>query len=349
MSSYFNYVPEFYYVDRSKESKNITDTSLVKNFFKRFSLRSDIADNLSFFEKYTIRGDDRPDNVAHEIYGDENLDWVVLISNNILNIYNEWPMPQSAFEKFLLEKYGDYNNLYNFIHHYETSEVKDSKGITIIRGGQRISNTWKTNGNYIETINTKIKSIFSGNGIVPSRTVKVSMRNGIIGLEKGQEVIIENVSHNPYNGRFVVTDVIYQVNGITYDFEYELDSVPEVASPELSFVEDPVTGTISGAQTEEVRYVLVNAGFPGNSYYFEYFDSGKQQLIQIPSIDFVVPITNFDYELKKEDEKRSIYLLKPDYLNIIFNDAEDIMKYKEGSQQYINETTKKGDNIRLYE
>jgi hypothetical protein len=348
MSSYFSYVPEFYYVDRSKESQSLSDFSLTKNFFKRFLLRDDIAGNLSFFEKYTIIGDDRPDNVADEIYGDSSLDWLVLIANNILNVYDEWPMPQSAFEKYLLEKYLDYDNLYNTIHHYETSEVRDSKGIVLLKAGSRISNTWRTNGNFVEAINSKIKNIESGDGIVSSTTVRVELRNGIIGLDVGQEIIIENISHDPYNGRFVITNITNRVNGITYEFEYELSSPPEIASPELSFIENPETGTISGTQVEEARYILTNSAFPGNSYYFEYFDSEKRQLISLPSTDFLVPVTNYDYEFEKENKKRNIYLLKPDYLNIIFNDMEELMKYKEGGVQYVNETTKQGENIKLY-
>ena len=54
--------------------------------------------------------DERPDQIANKIYDDESLDWVVLVSNNILNIREEWPLPQSVFDKYLLEKYGTYDN-----------------------------------------------------------------------------------------------------------------------------------------------------------------------------------------------------------------------------------------------
>ena len=39
-----------------------------------------------------------------------NLDWVVLLSNNIINIQNEWPLNQQAFETYLLDKYGTLQN-----------------------------------------------------------------------------------------------------------------------------------------------------------------------------------------------------------------------------------------------
>ena len=60
-------------------------------------------------------------------------------------------------------------------------------------------------------------------------------------------------------------------------------------------------------------------------------------------------ITNYQYEMKKEDAKRNIYLLKPEYLNVVFNDLDEIMPYKKGAVQYVNDTLKRGENIRLYQ
>ena len=59
-------------------------------------------------------------------------------------------------------------------------------------------------------------------------------------------------------------------------------------------------------------------------------------------------ITNYTYENKIEDDKRNIYVLKADYLNVILNDMEESMLYKEGSTQYLSETLVRGENIRLY-
>jgi hypothetical protein len=137
MSSYFRQLPDFEYVNRNVDSK-IGDYSKVKNLFKRGKLREDIFQNISFFTKYQIKGNDRPDNVAFEVYGDSNLDWVVLICNNILNVQSEWPIPQQIFDEYLLDKYGDYDTLYNGIHHFETQEIKNSQGVTIIPEGLQV-------------------------------------------------------------------------------------------------------------------------------------------------------------------------------------------------------------------
>ena len=133
--SYFKQVPNFEYVNRTAGNKDISNYITVKNFFKRGKIRSDIFGNLSFFTKYKIIGDERPDNIAYKEYNDSSLDWVVLLANNILNIQSEWPLPQSSFDEFLLEKYGTYEKLHSGIHHYETLEIKNLKGGVILPGG----------------------------------------------------------------------------------------------------------------------------------------------------------------------------------------------------------------------
>ena len=130
MSDYFRKVPNFAYISRLPNAK-IGDYILVKNLFKRGALESDILENLSFHTKYEIRGDDKPDNVAFDVYGNSNLDWLILLCNNIINIPNEWPMLQNDFDQFLLDKYGTYEKL-NSTHHYETKEVKNNNNDVVI-------------------------------------------------------------------------------------------------------------------------------------------------------------------------------------------------------------------------
>jgi len=133
MSNYFSKVPDFEYVSRLPDAK-ISDYITVKNLFKRGKLREDIFQDLTLFTKYKIKGNDRPDNVAFDFYKDSKLDWLVLISNNIVNIQTEWPLLQNEFDRYILDKYGSHANL-NAVHHYETTEVKNSSGVIIVKAG----------------------------------------------------------------------------------------------------------------------------------------------------------------------------------------------------------------------
>jgi len=328
-NSYFKQVPNFEYVNRTAGNKDISNYITVKNFFKRGKIRSDIFGNLSFFTKYKIIGDERPDNIAYKEYNDSSLDWVVLLANNILNIQSEWPLPQSSFDEFLLEKYGTDENLHSGIHHYETLEIKNLKGGVILPGGLKTPNKWKTNGNFIQATNTKINQI-SGN---ESKVATVTMNNGIKNLTVGDEVFISNVSSSVYNGRFPVTSIL-SVGDVVIRFTYNLPSIPDVKLPEIG-------------GSEEVVFTVEGAVGTGNAYYYEYYDGNNYNTI--PAAQMTKEITNYEYEVEKEDNKRNIFLLKPTYLNIIFNDLDGFMPYKKGAAQYVSDTLKKGENIKLYQ
>jgi hypothetical protein len=327
--TYFENIPNFDYVSRVSGEKNLTDYVQVKNFFKRGKLRDDIFGDLNYFTKYKILGDERPDNIAYKVYGDENLSWVVLLSNNILNVQSEWPLPQESYHNYLMEKYGSEENLYA-VHHYETNEIKNSSGIVVIKKGVIINPTWKSNGNFVEVRKSFIRNITSGDGVTPSSTVTVTMRDLLPNIRVGAQIQINGVRSSGYDGRYLVSTV---VNNRT--FTYAADTVPTTAAPSL-------TGL------EEVNFTLSNTSTRGNAYFFEYYDDGLGEMVQVPSTAIVREVTNLQYEDEIENAKRNIFLLKPAYLNIFYNDLDEFMPYKQGSTQYMSETLKKGDNIRLY-
>ena len=223
MSNYFKQLPDFDYVSRLPDAK-ISDYITVKNLFKRGELATDIFQNLAFFTKYEIVGNDRPDNVAYDTYGDPSLDWVVLLSNNIINIQSEWPMTHNDFNRFLLEKYGTYDKI-NATHHYQTKEVKNQGGAVV----------------------------------VPA--------------------------------------------------ELEVES----------------------------------------DYSVTYYDWYLSKEVTKLSSEIVEEVTNYDYEIKIENKKRDIFLLKPAYLPVVQDDLTEMMTYKEGSTQYLDEALKVAENIRLYQ
>ena len=142
MSNYFKQLPNFDYISRINERKSNRDFLEVKNLFRRAIVREDIFTDFMAFTKYKIVGDERPDQVAYKLYGDEDLDWVVLISNNIINVRDEWPMTQGDFNNYLSEKYGDTGGV-DLIKHYETIQIKDSKGKIFVPKGKIVDSTFK--------------------------------------------------------------------------------------------------------------------------------------------------------------------------------------------------------------
>jgi len=132
--SYFRELPNLEY--ESPFANRISSSSYVqaKNIFRRMKIRDDLQNIFTVFNKYEIRDGARPDTIAEEIYGKSDLDWVVLISANIINVRDQWPLSSKDLYEYTVSKYGLEN--INDVHHYETKEVKDSDGNLILSKGQ---------------------------------------------------------------------------------------------------------------------------------------------------------------------------------------------------------------------
>lgn len=403
---YFRQLPNFAYVSRIDGAK-IGEYIDVKNLFKRAKLSDDIFENLVFFEKYKIIGDERPDNVAYKIYDDETLDWVVLLSNNILNIQSEWPLPQKQFDEILLTKYGSYDNLYGGIHHYETIEIKNSLGAVVLPGGLQQPNA---NTSFEIIDKSTINSLVVLSNIGFKKKVFVTTTIPLSNLSLNTQLLVEGIGDNEYNGRFSVNELVVPLGSQpTYLDLLPLNPISEIGDIYLTTIPDHQLWIFTGSDwinlgpafyegsqiissfimelndsnfdnttlegSVDTTTILCDSGSIScdqdtisstgqvesisldnnpilnriySSDYLRFYDPGTLQEIQIPSSDYLVPVTNYEYESKIEDDKRNIYVLKPQYLNVILNDIEDFMDYKKGAAQYVSNTLKVGENIRLY-
>ena len=133
MSQYFRKLPNLNYPSLLKTRESNTDFIQTKNLFRRVKVREDLFANFMQFDKYKVVGDERPDNVAQKVYDNDDLDWIVLISNNIVDLNNEWPLTQSQLNEFLNDKYTPQELV--SIHHYETLELRDSRNQLILPAG----------------------------------------------------------------------------------------------------------------------------------------------------------------------------------------------------------------------
>ena len=197
--TYFRELPNLNYQSTALDRSSSEDYVQVKNIFRRAKLRDDLKYVFTSLVDYYIGDGIRPDQVADNIYGDPELDWVVLTSANIINVRDEWPLDSGEMYNYALNKYG--NDL-NQIRHYETTEVKDSSGRLILPKGKVVD------------------------------------------------------------------------SGFT---------IPDPSSSTATL--NPVGG-----------------------------------------------VTNYEYESKLNDEKRSIYIISPGYLQVFLNDMKDIMRYTDSSQ-----------------
>ncbi len=114
--AYFEYFPTIGYDVRGE--KNNVRVQSITNVLVRIRKKMNVI-NSAFFEQYFISDGDRADTLAHQIYGDSTLHWVIMYANYMTNPYYDWPLPYFDLQKFVAKKYPD--NI-NGIHHYEDAD-----------------------------------------------------------------------------------------------------------------------------------------------------------------------------------------------------------------------------------
>ena len=90
----------------------------VKNLLRRVGLRAKVKTNTMLYDAYDVKNGETPESLAHKLYGDSELHWVILLVNNITDRFHDWPMSESQFIKFVNDKYTNVDT----IHHYEISQ-----------------------------------------------------------------------------------------------------------------------------------------------------------------------------------------------------------------------------------
>tara|TARA_A100001201_G_scaffold39348_1_gene41089 strand:- start:128 stop:790 length:663 start_codon:yes stop_codon:yes gene_type:complete len=132
--SYFRELPNISAVSllpgRTRSDERVT----VKNIFKRAKLRTDVDTAITAYDFRVIKENERPDTIANSVYGDPELDYIILITNNIIDVRSEWPLSNRDLYNYMLDKYGSDAALQE-VHHYETIEVRDDNNRTVLEGG----------------------------------------------------------------------------------------------------------------------------------------------------------------------------------------------------------------------
>ena len=135
--SYFRELPNISAVSLLRGRQRSDERVLVKNIYKRARLRADIDFAVTAFEFRMIKENERPDTIASSIYDDPELDWVILITNNIINIRDQWPLSNNDLHAYMLDKYGSEAALLE-PHHYETREIRDKFNRTVLDKGRQV-------------------------------------------------------------------------------------------------------------------------------------------------------------------------------------------------------------------
>jgi hypothetical protein len=137
--SYFRELPDLEYQSPFADSNSSQNYVRAKNLFRRVKLRDDLTNVFTLFNKYQIPDGVRPDIVAEAVYGRADYDWIVLLTAGIVNVRDEWPLSNRDLYRYAENIYG---TQLNAVHHYETTEVKDSNGRLILPAGKIVDSNF---------------------------------------------------------------------------------------------------------------------------------------------------------------------------------------------------------------
>jgi hypothetical protein len=217
--SYFRELPDLEYLSQSPDRRSSSDYIKVKNIFKRPKLREDIKNAITAFNYYQVEDGERPDQIAEKIYNDPSLDWVVLLTNNIISIKNDWPLDTQSFNNYLLDKYGSEEEIYA-THHYETVESVDEYNRVVIPGGLIVDPLKSISFTTEALVDDYELPAFPAEGAQNVATVTLNQLIRVVGLTTETESLVNkiNIDTSDYiveqrDGNQVTVNITNTLNG----------------------------------------------------------------------------------------------------------------------------------------
>ena len=208
---YFRELPELDYQSFLSDSDSSSNYLRVKNLFRRCKLRDDLQNVFTLFNKYEIVEGARPDTVAEEIYGDAELDWVVLMTAGIINVRDEWPLSNYRLYQYVEHKYGILE--LNEVRYYETKEIKDSNGRLILPAGKIVDEdfvlNYSDNGNKVSVSGLDVRRGVSN---WEYETIENNKKSSIYLLKRGylqqflndmREIMVYGISSEYVNEKLI--------------------------------------------------------------------------------------------------------------------------------------------------
>ena len=117
---YFSNIPKIYY-----DSMGDKNPKIVTNLLRRVGLRAKVATNTLLFDTYDVKEGETPEIIAHKLYGESELHWIVMLVNNVVDRFHDWPMSVPQFNSYINQKYVDSDGNPNpsGVHHYEIEQT----------------------------------------------------------------------------------------------------------------------------------------------------------------------------------------------------------------------------------
>ena len=130
-------LPELLYNFSSKPLD--PDFLFVKNIWRRAEILTEYKSQVTIFNEITVQDGERPEDVATAFYNNPFYNWTVLVANDIVDVYSQWPRSITQLQDFINQKYDNPQAT----KHHVTTEVKDAKNNVIVEAGKVVASNYQ--------------------------------------------------------------------------------------------------------------------------------------------------------------------------------------------------------------
>ena len=328
---YFKHFPVIPY-----DSTGDLNFKVVTNLLKRVAVRTKVKSNTLFFDTYDVKEGERPEDIADKLYGDPELHWVVLFVNDITDRYHQWPMSGPQFRQYLNDKYTNPDGT----HHFEIVQKSGDTTVKIDVG------TVATDyGSSVETFNPS--SDVDGEYITTTTAHTFSVGDAVF----YSSVNGTRISDLTENEKYFIISVAEDIVLVGSDADVQriaLDGTDGSSTDAGSKIRLDGTGDgtiLNEASPTNTRHigdaVVLEDGKllvgEDTTSLFKISDTigggpirltaGSDELHSFTKdSDVAIPITNREFEERRQDTIRSIRLLDPEYVPIVVNEFKELLK-----------------------
>ena len=308
---------------------------MVTNLLKRVAVRTKVKANTLLFDTYDVKEGETPESIADKLYDNPQYHWVVLFVNNITDRYHQWPMSGPQFLQYLNDKYTNPDGT----HHFEISQKSGDTTVKIDVG--TVSTDY---GSSVETFNPS--SDVNGEYITTTTAHTFSVGDAVFYSSASGTRVSDLTENEKYFIISVAEDIV--LDGSDDDFQrIVLDGTDGSSTDAGNNIK--LDGTGDGIILNEKSGSTRNIGDAviledGNlligedtTSLFKISDSigggpialtaGSDELHSFTKdSDVAIPITNREFEERRQDTIRSIRLLDPEYVGIVVNEFKELLR-----------------------
>jgi len=276
--------------------------NIAVNITQRIKFVDSVINNPYVYYKYDIKENERPDSISDFYYNDEYADWLLYLSNEIIDPYYQWYLSEDQFNSVLKKKYNtDIYTLQDKIYNYRNNWYRDDRlspaAFDALEAGSK--RYWQP---YYNQVNGTIVSYVRNQNDWTVNT------NSVIKYACDASDFIDNekvlIYFNPtHTGRGQVSFANSTVLMIQHVYGTVLSSNTATINPAISYI----SGSESGANVV--------------------FTSSETVVNNIPSGEegYWDAITIYDIEREKNENNKSIQIMDRTYFKQVAKEVKDLL------------------------